>query len=44
MSGGAPVLVPTNGVKDADPIILCMEDIKAIADARLHDVARGRSA
>ncbi|OCT44006.1 Peroxisomal (S)-2-hydroxy-acid oxidase GLO5 [Cladophialophora carrionii] len=40
MSGGAPVLVPTDGEKDDDPIVLCMEDIKAVADAKLHEVAR----
>jgi hypothetical protein len=38
MSGGAPVLVP---VKGDDAVVLCMEDIKAIADAKLPEVARG---
>ncbi|KIW74572.1 hypothetical protein Z517_11342 [Fonsecaea pedrosoi CBS 271.37] len=37
MSGGGPVPVP---VKGDDPSILCMEDIKAIADAKLPEVAR----
>ena len=42
MSGGAPVLIPVNGEKLKEPIVLCMEDIKAIADAKLHEVARGK--
>ncbi|EXJ66997.1 uncharacterized protein A1O5_09643 [Cladophialophora psammophila CBS 110553] len=37
MSAGAPAVVP---VKDNEPIVLCMEDIKAIADSKLPEVAR----
>jgi len=37
MSGGAPIPVPVTG---EDAVVLCMEDIKAIADANLPEVAR----
>ncbi|KIV82330.1 hypothetical protein PV11_04449 [Exophiala sideris] len=37
MAGGAPVPIP---VKEKGPIILCMEDIKEVADKNLPDVAR----